>query len=262
MPQKPIYPRDLWHHNRWDEFRDDQVVDWKRARAVIEHENQLINHRITWLLVIQGALITWSGSQIGKVLGVEQCSKISGCPQLGSLLPIALIGALVSIFISLTLSQAEKQIQEAVRWWKIRIEENECERFHPPLFPPDDWVSHSHKYSVLGWLFSYFWGAILVGGVINATGQDVSGAIMAKAGVAAMLLCYAWFIAAGLRSKNIARNNYSFYGGILLALSFFLSSLVVLWPIAGKPLRNSIESALKGMQSLLHQSPSINRPQR
>lgn len=266
MPQKPIYPRDLWHHNRWDELRDDQVVDWKRTRTVIEHENQLINHRITWLLILQGALITWSGRLIGQVLGVEQCTQDSICPELGSLLPIALIGALVSIFISLTLSQAEKQIQEAVRWWTNRIEENECDDFHPPLFPSADWISHSHKYSVLGWLFSLFWGAILVGGVINATGQEVSGAIVAKAGVAAMLLCYAWFIFAGLRSKNITRNTSSFYGGILLAISFLFSSIVVLWPIvlwpiASGPLRNSIESALKGIQGL-HQSPSINRPQR
>jgi len=256
-PQKSIYPRDLWHHNRWDELRDDQIVDWKRTRAVIEHENHLINHRITWLLLLQGALITWSGKLIGQVLGVEQCTANSACPQIGSLLPVALIGALVSIFISLTLSQAEKQIQEAVKWWNTRVRDDDNKCFHPPIFPSADWISYSHKYSVLGLLFSYFWGAVLIGGVINATGQGVSGSIVAKAGVAAMLLCYTWFVGTGLCSNEIEKRTLSFYGGILLALCFVLGALAVLWPIAGKPLLRSLENSVKEIKSL-HQSRSSN----
>lgn len=255
-PQKPIYPRDLWHHNRWDELRDDQIVDWKRTRAVIEHENQLINHRITWLLLLQGALVTWSGESIAKVLGVEQCTATSDCHQIESLLPVALIGALVSIFISFTLSQAEKQIQGAVEWWKKRVGDHDNEWFHPPIFPSADWISYSHKYSVLGWLFSCFWGAVLIGGVINATGQGVSGSIVAKAGVAAMLLFYAWFFATGLRSKKIERRSLSFCVGILLAFCFVLGALAVLWPIAGKPLLRSLENSVQEIKSLHHSRSS------
>ena len=35
------------HQNdlEWDEFHDIHIVNWKRVRAAMEHENQLVNHR-------------------------------------------------------------------------------------------------------------------------------------------------------------------------------------------------------------------------
>ncbi len=238
--QKPIYPRDLWHHDRWGEFQDDQIVDWKRIRAVIEHENQLINHRITWLLVLQGALITWSGKLIAQVLGLEQCGPNQSCPQLGSLLPVALFGSLVSIFISITLSQAEKLIQEAVEWWKDRVEGDASKGFHPPLFPPADWVSYSHKYSALGWLFSCFWGAILIGGIFISAGLDLGGANIARVAAAAMLLCYFLFTVKGLCSKDINRRSLSFLGGVMLSSCLLLGFFTVLKPIAYQAIRHKL----------------------
>ncbi len=36
-----------------DEFHDQEIVDWKRVRAAIEHENLFVNHRLTWLFMSQ-----------------------------------------------------------------------------------------------------------------------------------------------------------------------------------------------------------------
>jgi len=32
---------------RFDEFKDRSLADWKRVRSAIEHENTLVNHRLT-----------------------------------------------------------------------------------------------------------------------------------------------------------------------------------------------------------------------
>jgi len=40
----------------WDEFHDAEIVDWKRVRSAIEHENELTNHRLTWMLNSQAFL--------------------------------------------------------------------------------------------------------------------------------------------------------------------------------------------------------------
>lgn len=37
----------------WDEFHDVDIVNWKRVRSALEHENLLVNHRLTWLLSSQ-----------------------------------------------------------------------------------------------------------------------------------------------------------------------------------------------------------------
>jgi hypothetical protein len=53
--------------NDWTEFNDPEIVDWKRVRSAIEHENDLTNHRFTWLMASQGFLfaafgLTWQAS--------------------------------------------------------------------------------------------------------------------------------------------------------------------------------------------------------
>jgi hypothetical protein len=49
-------------HTEWDEFRDPQMVDWRRVRGAIEHENLLINHRLTWLFTSQIFLFAFFGA--------------------------------------------------------------------------------------------------------------------------------------------------------------------------------------------------------
>jgi hypothetical protein len=42
----------------YNEFTTPDVTAWKLARAAIEHENNLVNQRITWLLTSQAYLLT------------------------------------------------------------------------------------------------------------------------------------------------------------------------------------------------------------
>jgi hypothetical protein len=44
-------------HN-FKEFESPDITAWKLARAAIEHENILVNHRLTWLLTSQAFLFT------------------------------------------------------------------------------------------------------------------------------------------------------------------------------------------------------------
>lgn len=48
-------------HAEWDEFHDTEIVDWKRVRGAIEHENLLINHRLMWLFTSQIFLFAFFG---------------------------------------------------------------------------------------------------------------------------------------------------------------------------------------------------------
>jgi hypothetical protein len=41
---------------RFDEFKDEELVNWRRIRTSVEHENILINHRLSWLFSSQAFL--------------------------------------------------------------------------------------------------------------------------------------------------------------------------------------------------------------
>ncbi|MBL9128289.1 MAG: hypothetical protein JNL97_11605, partial [Verrucomicrobiales bacterium] len=40
---------------------------WQLCRQVIEHEDNLVNHRLTWFLVINGFLMTACGASLGTL---------------------------------------------------------------------------------------------------------------------------------------------------------------------------------------------------
>ena len=40
----------------WTESHDKSMADWRSIRASIEHENQLVNYRFTWLLTFETLL--------------------------------------------------------------------------------------------------------------------------------------------------------------------------------------------------------------
>lgn len=49
-----VYPLD----GSFEEFKAPDVTAWKLARAAIEHENTLVNHRLTWLMQSQAFLLS------------------------------------------------------------------------------------------------------------------------------------------------------------------------------------------------------------
>jgi len=97
-----------------------EIIDWKRARSVIEHENTLVNNRVTWLLVSQGFLFAAYGTLLtswGKAelrIGRETFVLL--------LLALLIISGYICISIGIVLAAAVKHIKYVHSWWyKIEI---------------------------------------------------------------------------------------------------------------------------------------------
>lgn len=97
---------------RFDEFKDQALADWKRIRAAIEHENTLINHRLTWLLTSQGFLFTG----FGVVFSTLKPGDTN--PYAVIILSIiAALGMAISFKIFVDIEDAAKQLLDLDRWW-------------------------------------------------------------------------------------------------------------------------------------------------
>lgn len=112
----------------WDEFKDADLVDWKRVRSSIEHENHLMNHRLTWLLTSQGFLL-------GGFLLVFQASTGDKIAEASRpfcryvMAALAGTGIPIAVFLRLSLRAAEQQHDELRQWWDRRKPSHD----HPPI---------------------------------------------------------------------------------------------------------------------------------
>lgn len=242
-PKSTIYPRQIQHHNRWDEFHDDEIVDWKRIRALIEHENQLINHRMTWLLLLQAALFSVTESSLIRML------KEGRTDDTIVIMPAALIGFLVSLFITLTISQAEKLIHESVSWWK-QIRLGECgdasKKYHPDLFPALDWISHSHKYTILGFMFTVFWATLFWGGLISLEMQwRLNGLSLVRSAGFIMLISYGAMVLYGIGKEHDPGRGQ----GCKLLVGVMFLLLIVMGSVMLSPFRMPKCNILRGIYS-------------
>jgi hypothetical protein len=137
----------------WTEFADQSVVDWKRVRAALEHENLLINQRFTWLLSCQGLLLA------GYVLAFQSSVKPANVrPELVSqivLFALAFAGILTSLFLSRGIHAAHQQHDVLKRWWVdnyIEKKTNPSLTLHPPICgnEPTMWVTlHYHQLPIV-----------------------------------------------------------------------------------------------------------------
>ncbi|MDA8139374.1 MAG: hypothetical protein M0036_12040 [Desulfobacteraceae bacterium] len=104
----------------WNEFNDPEIVDWKRIRLSIEHENTLTNARVTWLLYAQGFLL---GAYIllfsSTVISDFAPSKLHSVQWV--LFTIVLAGVLVSFYLSRGIKAAYDQHKHLAGWWMDRI---------------------------------------------------------------------------------------------------------------------------------------------
>ncbi len=68
-----------------DKMRNDEITFYKLTRAQIEHEDALINHRMTWLLTLQAFLFGAYGVSFGAE-SVAQSARISriAMPRMGN----------------------------------------------------------------------------------------------------------------------------------------------------------------------------------
>lgn len=153
--------------NGWDEFKDPSVVDWKSVRRLIEHEDLLVNQRITWLLSSQSFLLALVGALMGFMGNVcagkedwkQFCYVLSG----DLLLLPPLIGLVTSSFAAITISQAERQSRVVTEWWHTHYPHGSY--FHPPAFPrrPDrkNLFACWFRYSMLASIFAAAWAGLI-----------------------------------------------------------------------------------------------------
>ena len=113
----------------WDEFHDPEIVDWKRVRSAIEHENELTNHRLTWVLNSQAFLFA------AFALMFQASTKIDVDKLLLPfykyvLAGISIIGILAAVYLSSGLAAAQKQHKQLEAWWANRVKDISR---HPPI---------------------------------------------------------------------------------------------------------------------------------
>lgn len=102
------------HKPQFDEFKDPRYADWRRVRLAIEHENTLVNHRITWLLTSQGFIVAGIVAVVNEAMKPDGVNKLVACI-------ITTVLSLVSFFISSaihrSLEEADIQIDHLDKWW-------------------------------------------------------------------------------------------------------------------------------------------------
>lgn len=98
----------------FDEFKDRRFADWRRIRLAIEHENTLVNHRITWLLTSQAFVISATVAIFNEALKPDGISLDKAWILL---LVIAIISLLICFAIGRALMEADKQLDSLDKWW-------------------------------------------------------------------------------------------------------------------------------------------------
>jgi hypothetical protein len=106
---------DLHKAKEWDEFKSRPHADWKRVRGAIEHENNIINNRLTWLFTSQLILFGGYFSLIQK--SIEEGIDIHDKAFNQSLTILPFIGIGVSAVILVGIDAAIKQIHALDVWW-------------------------------------------------------------------------------------------------------------------------------------------------
>jgi len=101
--------------SEWAEHNDPEVLDWNRVRSEIEHEDNLTNHRLTWLLTSQGFLFA------AFALIFQASTKTDVKPDLVPFYQYVLSGAAItgiisSAFIWFHLREAEIQLRVIDEW--------------------------------------------------------------------------------------------------------------------------------------------------
>ena len=118
----------------WAEFQDAEIVDWKRVRSAIEHENHLTNHRFTWLLTSQGFLFAAFALLFQASTKVDVLSELRGFYRV-VLAALGFSGMLIAIYLHLGLRAAQIHHNRLRDWWLARPDTN-LHR-HPPICGTD-----------------------------------------------------------------------------------------------------------------------------
>jgi len=90
------------------------LTQWKLVRSAIEHENTLINHRVSWLLATQLFLFAAFGSIFVEAIKNELFNSTKVCL---AFLIISSIGIYVCILAWTSIRAANKMVNRLRDWW-------------------------------------------------------------------------------------------------------------------------------------------------
>jgi hypothetical protein len=149
---------------------------WKAARDAIKHEDDLVNHRLTWLLLLQGFLFTGLGATIQGIAGKGEAEGLLFCVA-GV---IAGVGFFSPFFVWVTLDAAVSHVHHVTRWWETKYEEYtkaDLDVPEPKRYPPIRGMKYDNHRSrlfrqlarpiYLPWLLMTAWFILFVIGVLN-----------------------------------------------------------------------------------------------
>jgi hypothetical protein len=158
---------------RWNEYHDPEIVDYKRVRKAIEHENELTHHRLSWLLTTQTIL----GAAFGLIVHDIDSKNIYK----GILIVLSLIGILTSAFIRNYLIAAEDHHEELRAWWRNRVRT----AAHPPITGRHSVRVHASRVATI---FGVAWFLAAVFVLINTLSVRVTAGIGIFATIVVVLL--------------------------------------------------------------------------
>jgi hypothetical protein len=126
----------------------DEVI-----RSMIQHENEIINNRLTWLLTFQGLLL----AALGFAWGAKDSKPL--------VVIFGALGIIVSVVSVFGLLAATNAMYGLVDWWH----EHRPAGYSGPdvigaAVPPDRWVGWRYltPWNLFPLLFAGAWAAILV----------------------------------------------------------------------------------------------------
>jgi len=125
------------YYENWNESRDKSMTDWRSIRASIEHENQLVNYRFTWLLTFETLLFTAFGIFVKEFFSEYAKDSERIPPPLGlyciALVGFVSIGIIAAFYVKRYIRGAENAHDFLVQWWRDKYRDNISSSANPPI---------------------------------------------------------------------------------------------------------------------------------
>ncbi len=146
----------------FDEFKTPEITAWKLARSVIEHENMLVNHRLTWLYTSQAFLLS-AFALLFLALTKNELDEAARIIVPWILITIGIFALYICIALQVSLLNAFRALGDITRSYNELVRANNFDSITPPLHvwkkPPLKGIVDQH---FLPGAFAVVWIVILV----------------------------------------------------------------------------------------------------
>jgi hypothetical protein len=222
MRARDIHPISFDQSSK-DKSKERDVENWKRVRTAIEHENTLVNQRLTWLFASQALLLSGFGLIFVAFLNVELAASVH-IPPVSTYVPLvpyvsiilivlAETGMYICLVVGVSLRAAFDQLCILTEWWndtcKDKLSHPELHNFlakkKPSLVSPER----------VPFIFFCAWGCLLVFSLLAVFPLDCARYILGLNPptvafailMLSMLGMVAWLIGGGW--KTVFQRHYS-----------------------------------------------------